>query len=456
MIKCIKLKSIIIIINIITCISLISCKLTPVKEIVIPRDNIEKIIIESSITSEEKISSFNYIVPEHITKTISAYDGKLNISVDSNVNFPIIDSIPIGEIVSKPFTQEKADLIRNYFMQDGVLVAEHIPTKEDYDKWILQAKTDQFSSNSDATDAETTNYINELVKEREHAPEKNIDVEITDYTISSDVKLSGMIVVDNEEKGLFGINENEAFFNTDMSYRLVGGGYDTDYADTSSESNAIFNMTSEQAEQAASSILSDLEADGMKLVDIQKVYYTGNYNPSGPIVNMGYRIYFMREFSGMMPVRITSSAISPNDKFDVSPPVNHEIITMFIDVDSNIKYFSWENPVQITGILTEHVDILPFDDIMNRFQEFSKIQFGYLEENENTRTLNIFDISFKLIYLPIKNDPSKFMYAPCWFFAYDIKSPKYIIFSAIDGASVSAYSTEKYNKMLEIREENSH
>jgi len=89
----------------------------------------------------------------------------------------------------------------------------------------------------------------------------------------------------------------------------------------------------------------------------------------------------------------------------------------------------------------------------------------------------IYDINFSVIYLPIKNNTQEFMYAPCWDFTYKdlneytdeqlkrlkklgiyiIKEEEmgemHIIFSAVDGASISAYSSKDLERSQRMRQE---
>lgn len=181
-----------------------------------------------------------------------------------------------------------------------------------------------------------------------------------------------------------------------------------------------------------------------------------------------------------MPLNITSYGRSLGDKFDVSPPINVERIMINVDEYGNVTSFRWQNPIRIVETLTEHVDILPFEDIMVRFKEFSKLQFGYVGGNlGNVMCIKeVYRIDFKLMYLPLKNNSTEFMYAPCWVFTYkerveyteeqkkklelssgylsydwDIQSDEYLIFSAVDGASVSAYSSKWIEEIEERKKE---
>ena len=83
-------------------------------------------------------------------------------------------------------------------------------------------------------------------------------------------------------------------------------------------------------------------------------------------------------FGGLIPPKEAGYAIGPNDSFDVSPPVDIESMQIAINKYGEITQFIWRNPIKIVDTLTEHVDILPFDDLMARLEEWSKIQYAYM------------------------------------------------------------------------------
>ena len=129
---------------------------------------------------------------------------------------------------------------------------------------------------------------------------------------------------------------------------------------------------------------------GLEIKEIDKAYF---YDVGDKITDgtddCGYYFVFMRSFGGMMPVLINSFGTGPDDQFDVSPPVGMEAISLAIDEDGEVVMFDWRNPVEIIETMTEHVDILPFEEILERMETASKLQFSYMENYYKDEIISI-------------------------------------------------------------------
>lgn len=482
MIKRNNIKILCVILFVITCL-LTACQPTPEKEIVIPKDNTEKKVIEAAKSEQENAEEiieepvFKYQMPEHVSERFSVVEGKLDILIDADVFMPEIDSVPVAKIKCSPFTQERADELREYFMRDGKLVTSYVRTKEDYDAMIIEAKRGHEVDGEFVFDESSQNWVDQLIAEREKAPEDDVSNLITDYSINGKEGFDGRLIINGEEKGnLFGNEEYFGYSGTNP-FRVDDNNQYDDNGNLIEYPTVKINMTEEEAIQAAQSFLEELGITGMAVKEMYKAYYYSSYSGYDPRSEPefgGYYIMLMREFGGMMPINIESYGMGQEDKFEVSPPVKAETMRIAIDENGNILTFSWSKPIEIVEVLTEHVEILSFEDIMKRLREFSKIQWAYAYivgyGGDVMMLKKIYKIDFSLIYLPIKNNNSEFMYAPCWAFAYrslaehtqeDIErleengitppheeemGTQYIIFSAVDGASVSAYTSEEYEK----------
>ena len=463
------------IIAIIAILLLAACQPTPEESIVIARDNTEKEVYDSNNNVEEGESSFIYKTPQHITNRYTVIKGSLDMAIDADVSLPDIERVPVAKIASNHFTQEKIDDFVNYFAEGAILVNEYIMTKADYDIQIVEAKRGHLVDGEYVYDETSEEWVKQLIEERESAPDEDIQEPIAGYIVSEDKNTICRIKKDGEIIGKILISGNDGFryfsetSRMEVTERLLGK--------IVGEENELLpyqiNMTEQEAIKIAQTALQDLEIEGMTVADINNIYFISNKDMHD-IEYGGYKILFMREFGGMMPLNITSFGKNREDKFEVSPPVKVERIMVGVDEYGNVTSFLWENPITILETLTEHVDILPFADIMTRFKEFSKIQLGYIGGNlGNAMCVNeVYKIELKLMYLPLKNNPKEFMYAPCWIFTYKERveytqeqqqimeslpgywepqwediGESYLIFSAIDGASVSAYPADWLGEM---------
>ena len=221
--------------------------------------------------------------------------------------------------------------------------------------------------------------------------------------------------------------------------------------------------------------------EGMAVAEMDTAYYFGEDAVSMNDVDYGgYYFLFMRTFGGMTSQYISNFMASSHDQYDVTPPVDMESLAVAINDSGEVESFVWQNPAEITGSLTEHVDILSFEEIMERLKTFTHLKYSYESTTRKDGLLwvkNIYKIGLYLNYLPLEDNPDEFMFVPCWFFTYkdgveytdeqlaalkssgispicsDSLSDGYFIFSAVDGSSVSAYSSKMLDEMMGIRTE---
>ena len=450
---------------------LVACQPTPEKEIVVQRDNTEKVVVQSEKEEVEETKVFKYETPSHIEERFTILDD-LDMVIDADVTMPDIDCVPVAKVRTNLFTQERADQLREFFMQDGKLVSQYVPTKADYDEMIIDAKRGHEVDGEMVFDESSKQWVEQLIKEREKAPDKDVKNLITDYSIEGEDGLSGRIVLNGKDAGSIYIRQNSFGYYSEKHYRLSKIKQYTETGEPIELPTCEIKMTEEEAIAVAQEHLKAMDIEGLAVIEMDKAYFVSGYGKDAEVYFGGYHIEFMREFGGMMPINIKGYGMHPDDKFDVSPPVDVELLTMTIDERGNIYNFTWKNPIEIVDVLTEHVEILSFEDIMNRLREFSKIQWAYMGGYTSTvkSIKKIFDIRFSLSYLPLKNNPNEFMYAPCWAFAYkdlteyteeqleyleehgmspiheDEMATEYIIFSAVDGASVSVYSSKAFEE----------
>jgi len=475
-----KIKRLFYIIELLLLIPLLSaCKDTPEHSIMIAANDTEKQIMDAAEKYKDIESvEFEYEVPEHITKTYVIKEGSLVIDIDADVYMPDIDSVPVAKIASDPFTQDRADEIREYFMQDGILVTPRVWTKSDYDEWIVEAKKGHLEDGEYVFDEGDEQWVEQLLQERENAPDEDIMTVITDYSIYQENGLQGRVIIDHEKYGYLRITERDVYFTTNKNCWVAAETYEDNITWEEHEMpQKEIEFTLEEAVSSANSLFADLGIENMSLVDWNKIYYGEGYSNGYEIDCGGYQMVFMREFGGLTPVQLGGFSMSYEDNYDYSPPAELEQILIYVNEYGVVTSFYWMNPIRIVETMTEHVDILSFDELMTRLEEFLNIKYAYLFEREQRRLriMDIYEIKLGLNYLPLINNPEEFMYAPCWFFVYkdcpqytdeelaelesrewvfldwEDKDDDFYILSAVDGASVSVYTQQAFDDMMENR-----
>ena len=460
----------------VSCLIFAACQNTPEKSIVIPKDSTEQKVYDSANNKADV--QFEYEVPEHITQKYVIKEGSLVIDIDADVYMPDIYSVPVGKITSDRFTQERADEIREYFIKDGILVTPQVWTKSDYDEWIVEAKKGHQENGEYVFDEGDEQWVEQLLQEREKAPdEDNMDV-TTDFSINQENGLQGRIIRDQEVYGYMRITEREVYFTTNENCWPATETYEDNITREEHEMpQKEIDFTLEQANSSAQAFFADLGIENMSAVEWNKTYYGEGYSNGYEIDYGGYQIIYMREFGGLTPFPLGGFGMSYEDNYDYLPPAELEQILIYVNEYGVVTSFYWMNPIRIVETMTQHVDILPFNEVMTKLEEFLNIKYAYLDEREQSRLriMDIYEIKLGLNYLPLINNPEEFMYAPCWFFVYkdcpqytdaelaeyesikwlfldwEDKDDDFYILSAVDGASVSVYTQQAFDDMMENR-----
>ena len=169
----------------------------------------EQKVLEAS-ENNETVEPEPYEVPEHVDDRFTIVDGVLDVVIDADVNMPDIDTFPVALVKSAPFTQDDADRLREYFVQDGRMVSEYVMTKSDYDALIIEAKRGYEVDGEFVFDESSQEWVDELIKKREKAPEEDSASRITDFSIDGE-GLIGRIIRDGKERGTLSINEDSIY-----------------------------------------------------------------------------------------------------------------------------------------------------------------------------------------------------------------------------------------------------
>lgn len=462
-----------------------ACQPTPEKTPVIQRDNAEKVIFDSK---SSEAPPYTYNVPSKAEESFSISEGNCDAVVDASVDMPSIKEFPVAKCKSVKFDKDTADRIINYFAGGGELVTPRVLTKNDYDEMIIEAKRGQLEDGKYVVNEGSQQNVDELEKEREQAPDKETAAPVSGYDIDG-AGLKARIIRNNETVGTVRANESSIAFTSPIPFRLF-----TEYVynpatglDERNDADYKIGMTADKAEGKAENLLSSLGISGFQVKKTTDVYYYSGHNMKD-IKFGGYSILFMRGFGGMMPFYTTNFSGNKQDKYEYCPPVRTETIEIDIDEYGGVQGFSWQHPIEIVETITKNVKLLPFDELIQRLEEYAKQHWAWLydepkksasagnnretpapetESPDNTVQKNKKDIikisgmALELAYIPIKDDSDEFMYAPCWVFKYEesdgsdtadrkeqesVKEGdgpgEYLVLNAVDGGSVSVYPAE--------------
>ena len=169
-----------------------SCKPTPTEaEVINKNDSMMESEIQESATTDTVIE---LEIPTRYQQSFSAYDGKLEVAIDANVEFPDVTAFPVYEFVYKPFSQQQVDLMIKELMGDADLyAADYRSTKSELETELILMKkelNDMKNGNVDPL-SEGGSGIEEyeqMIKDWEQqiidAPETNTNIKITSQEYS--------------------------------------------------------------------------------------------------------------------------------------------------------------------------------------------------------------------------------------------------------------------------------
>lgn len=454
-----------------TCLAT-ACQPTPDENIVLKRDAAETIIRNSSISNE---TPYDYEIPLSVNDRFEVREDQFDVAIDASVDAPPIGQCPVARAQRMQFETQYLEPIVDYFVGDGELVTPYIPTKQDYEEWIINEKLRYHDNGANIDEESFLQTINELEIKKKQAPIEDVCLPIHSYSIE-DGTLNARVIKDNNTIGTIIANETRFCFISHLRHRpsTIFITNPTTGIEEKDVVNYHIEMTEEDAKHHAEDMLSSLGINNFKVCKVSDIYF---YNKNNKAIEFGgYTMIFLRSYGGMIPKYITEYWGNPKDSFDYVQPIATELIQIDIDEFGCVQGFSWQNPIKIVDTMTQNVELLPFEQILQRLKDYAKHHWTWHENTNDTSSTKdntkparskdvvcIDNISLNLSYLPMKNNTEEFMLVPCWVFTYHYTSEsttgtyqttgcddseanqymnQYIILNAIDGGTISVYPAD--------------
>lgn len=218
-------------------------------------------------------------------------------------------------------------------------------------------------------------------------------------------------------------------------------------------------ISSEWAQKQADKVLSDLGTESLALDTCEKgiqffddkymQYELNRQDLDFANAKGGYFFTYYREAGGLLACTLRNGygRVSAADEaqFKNAPPFFAEYITVFV-TDEGVQGFEWSNMSLPVGTVAENTNLLPFEDIKERY-----VQNTVYNELESSNSEHIVtDVKLRLTYCPAYNSPQNAWLIPVWVFEdkfyTDISGTMVYIdsiqsqFSAIDEAYIAPVS----------------
>jgi hypothetical protein len=135
-------------------------------------------------------------------------------------------------------------------------------------------------------------------------------------------------------------------------------------------------------------------------------------------------------------------------------PLPLESMQLFVD-ENGVYALWWDNPLEITGTVTENIRLLPFEEIQSIFVQTMRNGLSWAADHPSTNgELNpsrkgiVERILLSYSYVQERENPGKFLMTPTWFFWYTteqaknalsegyVVDPVIIAINAVDGSRI--------------------
>lgn len=348
-----------------------ACQPTPTQPVVVNKndDALEK-VIEASPAPTQK-----YEAPAHWNEEY--FEKELSISVDADLKLPEVDAYPIYKVEPRYFTKEQVQILSDALFGDAeVMGVNQRWTKSQYEELIVHFKQSHQQGNSGKSDKEFEEDLTDLEQRWQDAPEA-----VEPFNMQEAMALfdeTGRITLQadmgrKEPAELTAINDEK--FGPHMGFSNNDGlGYEEHLV----QDTTGLQLSLPDAIQQAQDLLAELGIDYMDVAytDIGVAYgREGENTDNHPRC---YLIYFTRTVDGI-PTTYDwrTGAASDNDDYDIV--WSYERIIVGVD-DSGIVQFVWAGNAVLAEKMTENAQLIPFEDVKERFIQGMKNTYIYPED----------------------------------------------------------------------------
>ena len=366
-------------------------------------------------------------VPKHFSWEQDGIDGIFHFMADVDIVLPDVSSVPVATASIREFTEEDlANVSRVLFGENAAYSYPLDQTKASISNMLASERAYLETLQAEETPnsrfiEQTQKYIEFLSDQLPNAPatvdERNMPLELNKRispVLAESIGFSGDIMKDGYLFHLVVGNDaasNDGYYGTrNYIYASMGEDGYCPYFGTVKLAPEGVSITQEQAEQQAKAIASQLTDE------LQLCYSAAVHGNDVNDRKEGWACVFMRAINGF-PTAFVSEDVNSDVGLDVPYAQQYETMTIIID-DHGLADFQWVNPMTVTSVQQDPVELLSFQEIINRLPyEFNMKHHSWVEDNIEM-DFTISAVTFGLTRVGASGTGS-FTYEPVWNFFYD-------------------------------------
>ncbi len=455
------------------CISVFTaCQPTPDKPVVVNKND-GKLEEKIAQTVEPQAS---YEAPTQIKDTLTK--NNTTVSIDADVIIPDVTAFPVYEVQPIGFTQEQVDTIGSVLLGDKDLYSlpegkQIYMSKDQVMEQIVQEKA-QLEEVKKMGDKEFNNVFDGESREDAYAGyEQRIKEWEEQYKSAPDVwgedKLAATLTLLKKEFGEELIVFTEAENGIRSGY-YVTNSIDEELGATICQMEYTQNkdyvplgpsiaqgipenvtISKDDAIKQAEKLIEDMGISDMAVANAGVTQLFLMDNTSNRDTKQCWIIQFERIMDSITVSAITGSHASdsatPRDENEVfTPAYNAEDLCVYIG-DIGVLCFQWSNVAEVTAKRSDNVELMPFDDVMERAKD--NLFYKVYGEDNITVEISINQVKLSLMRIGKRDDKGTFLIVPVWDFIGNMQLTlsdgheipereglSYLTLNAIDGSVI--------------------
>jgi len=367
-------------------------------------------------------------VPKHFVMNQDGFDGIFHYTADVDIVLPDVSNVPVATASIREFNEEDlVNVSRVLFGEDAVYAYPLDQTKASLSNALASAKAQLENLQAEEKPnnryiEQTQKYIEFLTYQLPNAPEtvdeRNMPLELsrrispafTDSTgFFGDIMMDGYLfhlVVGNDSATEDGYHGTRNYI-----YASMGDEGYCPYFGTVKLAPEGVAITQAQAERQAKAIAAQLTDE------LQLCYSAAVHGNDVNDRKEGWACVFMRAINGF-PTAFVSVDVNSDVGLDVPYAQQYETMTIIID-DHGLADFMWVNPMTVTSVEQDQVELLPFQEIVKRLPYEFNLKHHLWVEDDIELDFTITAVTFGLTRVGASGAGS-FTYEPVWNFFYDL------------------------------------